>query len=407
VSTLEGIGDAVTGSVLARTVEPRTGDAEASPGPDGHTHEHACLNCGTRLRGEFCHGCGQHAHVHRTLGAFGHDLLHGVLHLEGKIWRTLPTLMFRPGELTRRYIAGERARFVSPLAMFLFSVFLMFAVMSFLGSPMDMLDADERGEMTAEMQREMGEMDGRLDSLRRQRAEAVARGASTAELDDTIRGVEMARDIVGGIGGGSDAPAPNSDSYKADHAVGKALAGRSADGKAQDADRTGLTVQESAGSPTRKVNVGSTQVIGFQPDSGFDTLYKAAKKNPKLLVYKLQTNAYKFSWALIIISVPFVALLFLWRWRPLYDHTVFVTYSITAVSILVIVGSLLILAGVPAGPVWGVGSLFVPWHMYRQLRGGYGLRRFSALWRTFLLAIFASVALSLFAFMLVALGVLG
>jgi hypothetical protein len=42
-------------------------------------------------------------------------------------------LLWRPGELTRRYIEGQRARFVSPMAMFLFSVFLMFAVFSSLG----------------------------------------------------------------------------------------------------------------------------------------------------------------------------------------------------------------------------------------------------------------------------------
>ena len=53
-----------------------------------------------------------------------------MFHFEGKIWRTLPMLAFQPGELTRRYIAGERARFVSPLALFLFSVFLMFAVVA-------------------------------------------------------------------------------------------------------------------------------------------------------------------------------------------------------------------------------------------------------------------------------------
>jgi hypothetical protein len=51
-----------------------------------------------------------------------------VFHFEGKIFRTLPMLVFRPGALTRRYIAGERARFVSPLALFLFTVFAMFAV---------------------------------------------------------------------------------------------------------------------------------------------------------------------------------------------------------------------------------------------------------------------------------------
>lgn len=62
-----------------------------------------------------------------------HDLLHGALHFEGKLWRTLPMLGFRPGELTRRYIEGERARFVSPMALFLFSVFLMFAVFQLMG----------------------------------------------------------------------------------------------------------------------------------------------------------------------------------------------------------------------------------------------------------------------------------
>lgn len=85
------------------------------------------------LAGEFCHCCGQKAHVHRTLSAFWHDLLHGVLHFEGKIWRTLPLLGWKPGDLTLRYIEGERARFVSPVALFLFTVFLMFAVFSVAG----------------------------------------------------------------------------------------------------------------------------------------------------------------------------------------------------------------------------------------------------------------------------------
>ena len=33
--------------------------------------------------------------MHRTLGAFFHDLLHGVFHFEGRIWRTLPLLAWR------------------------------------------------------------------------------------------------------------------------------------------------------------------------------------------------------------------------------------------------------------------------------------------------------------------------
>lgn len=56
-----------------------------------------------------------------------------MLHFEGKTWTTLPRLAWRPGELKRDYIEGKRASFVSPLALFLFSVFLMFAVVSSIG----------------------------------------------------------------------------------------------------------------------------------------------------------------------------------------------------------------------------------------------------------------------------------
>jgi len=124
---VEAAGTFAEGSLLGRAVEPGTGEG------DRHARETTCLNCGAPLDGPFCRMCGQRGHVHRTLGAFLHDLLHGVFHFEGKTWRTLPMLAWRPGELTRRYIAGERARFVSPMALFLFSVFLMFAVFQLVG----------------------------------------------------------------------------------------------------------------------------------------------------------------------------------------------------------------------------------------------------------------------------------
>src|SRR5262245_18517156 len=149
-TTIEGLGEAVTGGMLARAVEPEAGEShEAGEG--------ACLNCGAVLTGPYCNQCGQKGHVDRTLSGFGHDLLHGVFHFEGKIWRTLPMLAWRPGELTRRYIEGERASFVSPIAIFLFSVFLMFAVFSSIGGPFGPIDMslspEARREIEAEHQR--------------------------------------------------------------------------------------------------------------------------------------------------------------------------------------------------------------------------------------------------------------
>ena len=38
---------------------------------------------------------------------------------EGALWRTLALLFWRPGELTRRYLAGQRKHYVLPLRLFL------------------------------------------------------------------------------------------------------------------------------------------------------------------------------------------------------------------------------------------------------------------------------------------------
>jgi hypothetical protein len=91
-----------------------------------------CLNCGCELQGEFCHACGQKAAA-THLGV--HDVLHEAadefLHLDGKILTTVKLLIAKPGQLTRELVEGRRARYVSPLRLYItFSVlyFFLFAV---------------------------------------------------------------------------------------------------------------------------------------------------------------------------------------------------------------------------------------------------------------------------------------
>src|SRR3954463_15557686 len=148
---LDAVGDAVTGGLLARAVEPTAGES----GADGHTHEKNCLSCGTRLAGPFCSACGQRAHVHRSVRGFMQDFLQGMLNFEGKFWHTLPMLAWRPGEMTRRYIAGERARFISPIALYLFTVFAMLATLNLTHtwSPISS-NTNLRGELTSNIKEE-------------------------------------------------------------------------------------------------------------------------------------------------------------------------------------------------------------------------------------------------------------
>ena len=167
----------------------------------------------------------------------------------------------------------------------------------------------------------------------------------------------------------------------------------------------------AAGAPA---NTGRGRVVTNWSDLNIDTPWpwlnhavEHVQENPTLFAYKLQSSAYKFSWALIPISVPFVWLLFAWRRRfKLYDHTVFVTYSIAFMTLLMVVLSL-IRATIGDGLNDLAVTIVPPVHMYRQLKGAYGLRRAGALWRTAALLFFAFVAALLFFALLIALGLLG
>jgi hypothetical protein len=401
VSGMEGVGEAVTGGLLARTVEPAAGEQ------GGHEPGN-CLNCGAALEGAYCHQCGQRGHVHRTLVAFWHDLAHGVLHFEGKIWRTLPMLAWRPGALTRRYIDGERARFVSPMALFLFSVFLMFATFSLIGGPFALggvgmagggiSPAEQRIAAEQRFHEQQAAARERLDGLRARRADRAAHGRDTAEIDARIREAEAAAQLqqriftqtMGLVAAEEQrlrsqrpTPAPPPAPAPAPpHVAG-----------GDDADRVDVNVSEQ---PSRIEWVNQA--------------WRSAKSNPELLAFRLQTNAYKFSWALIPISLPFLWLLFLhrrryWRYKA-FDHTVFVTYSIAFMSLGLIALSLLRPLGVGDTFMGLVIVLVPPVHIYRQLRGAYALSRFSALWRTAALLFFALMAATIFFLLLVLVGAL-
>ena len=366
VSGIEGVGEAVTGSMLARAVEPEAGEHDGSaPGN--------CLNCGAALEGPYCHQCGQQGHVHRTMMAFWHDLAHGVLHFEGKIWRTLPMLAWRPGELTRRYIEGERARFVSPMALFLFSVFLMFAVFGTIGGPFASADTlRASSEAARDIQREVGAIDSRMAGLERQREALAAAGRPTSVVDAQLAVLRGERQAISTTQHTARADAP---------AVG-------------------------SGRDGRVVTKWSDLVIDT-PWPRLNHAIEHVQDNPTLFAYKIQSSAYKFSWALIPISVPFVWLLFAWRRRfKVYDHVVFVTYSIAFMTLLMVALSLV--RAIVGGGLNDLALTIVPpVHMYRQLKGAYGLRRAGALLRTAALLFFAFVAALIFFALLIALGLLG
>lgn len=379
---IEGAGGAVEGGLFARALEPDTGARK--PHPDQPTN---CLNCGTPLEGAFCHACGQRGHLHRTISAFVHDLLHGALHLEGKLWRTLPLLIFKPGRLTRRYIDGQRARFVSPMALFLFGVFLMFAVFQMVGlsAPTDI----ERGLDSALVE---------ARSAARSEIAALEQQLETEELDASER-VE-AEERLALLQRYLE---ENSESAMSEFTRGF----REGYSYEEHGEEGGTTVRSTA--PAEFSITDSDSPVRMEvKESGIGWLDDALDKwrtNPSLMIYKLQANAYKFSWLLIPLSIPFVWLLFAWKRQfRAYDHAIFVTYSLSFMTLLFIVVSLMGQAGASEAAIVLPLLVIPPLHLYKQLRGTYGLRRRSTIWRLAILLVFIFVVVVLFLQLLFFLG---
>ena len=130
MDSVEAAGGLITGGLIAKLLSRRN-DRQAE---SAELHAGVCSDCGAAVTGKYCSECGQPTHVHRSLLHLCEEVLHGVMHFDARIWRTLPLLLLNPGRLTREWIEGRRTRYVSPLALFLFTVFLMFFILSFGGA---------------------------------------------------------------------------------------------------------------------------------------------------------------------------------------------------------------------------------------------------------------------------------
>jgi hypothetical protein len=389
---LEAAGAAVTAGVVGANLEGR------EPGPAG---EGNCANCDAPLTGPYCSQCGQHAYPRRKLIHVIHEILHSLFYLETKTWRTLPMIVFRPGTLTRNYVYGKRARYLSPLTMFLFAIFFLFFAFSFVDAPVEI-------DGTPEQQRgafQEAITEARADLAREEREAAAARAEPpdqyTGDLDARLaqQEVDLQREEVGRM----EAALRRFDEFAARRANGEeapiqAEAEEEMDGVGW---LPGETWQDGLRRMARRddFKVSENPVINARAKENF--------ANPDLMVYRIQEAASRFAFLLAPLSLPFIMLLFLWkRGTTMYDHMAYALYALAFAAFLfsAIIGA----SKVPwlgwLGPtLFGIG---LPVHTFFHLKGAYALGWWSALWRTTFMLFFALFVAIIFLVLILIVGIL-
>ncbi|QJP34272.1 DUF3667 domain-containing protein [Nonlabens sp. Ci31] len=90
-----------------------------------------CLNCATPLDVEdkYCHQCGQlNSKKPLALKDFFGEFFSNMFSYDSRIWRTIKHLLFKPGYVSKHFIAGKRFSYANPFRFFL-SVCIVFFLM--------------------------------------------------------------------------------------------------------------------------------------------------------------------------------------------------------------------------------------------------------------------------------------
>lgn len=329
-----------------------------------HAEGRLCANCDAPLAGRFCRNCGQRGAVHRSMSHLLEEFFHLLFHFDGKLWRTLPLLLVRPGILTRRYVQGQRVRFVSPIALFLFSIFLMFFALSTLDPAATLtrriaMEAEDRAEIKKD-----------LDEAKADLSKAAREDSSSAGAVKAAAGaVAMAQHIT-------DQP-----------------------------EDSGLQLADLDWRNWSKRLADRPELTVFN-DPQLTERARESLRDPDLFLYKLKNVASEYAFLMVPLSVPFLWLVFIGRRRVyLFDHVIFVLHSLSFMAIFVVLGTIAFRLH------WGAQLLLWPLlvppvHLFFHLMGAYQLGVGGALWRTVFLLMVAVCVLFFYLTVILGLGLL-
>lgn len=164
-----------------------------------------CLNCGMRLGGQYCGNCGQRSRSRLiSIWQLLQEAFGDLLELDSRLWRTVLPLLIKPGQLTRDYLEGRRARYMPPFRTYLVLSVIFFVVaffnpkddLSFFFDPVPVPTAEEIAEKNEDAKRakaeEQKQRDTALLKLQALEAEGKIDASVIEDFEDAENGLTIA-----------------------------------------------------------------------------------------------------------------------------------------------------------------------------------------------------------------------
>lgn len=310
-----------------------------------------CRNCGEMVEERYCQRCGQlAASYHRPFFSLVTESISDSFALDGRIARTLPLLLFRPGVLTRRYTEGKRARYMPPFRLFLLSSLIFyFVVFALVGNAnwLNFADVNVDGQqLSAEEMQELREAfvgpDGDFDEARMR------------EFLNSVR---------------EDA-------------------GERSEGEAGPVDIPDAPVPDEVAAPAE-----TPDTVAEIPE--IEERVQRIIDNPRLFVSAVETWLPRLSLLLVPFTMLAMSLMYFWRRKVfVYDHAI---HALNLHSWMYLAATFAILIGWLTNPGLA-GTLFaiaVPVYVTFSLRGAYQTGIITSFLRMIVLSIFWLFAVSI------------
>lgn len=340
-----------------------------------------CANCQTPLIGPHCHECGQLAEdFHKSIWKLTVEAVESLLHLDGRLFSTLPDLLRRPGKLTREYLEGKRASQVAPFRMFLVILLVAF----FVGHAAMKAGADKH---------EAAEGHGA------EAASTETHGGATADGDDANH-----RNITPGSEAAKAYEAevmadPDLSEVEKRTQIAAARGDWAAFGRNLAEDVSAQTKAGADAAPKMADTADAEKIRDL--DHWFNSRMEQVRQDPARFALILEIWAHRVAILALPVSALMLTILFVFNRRfYVFDHVIFSMHSLSFQLLLLIV---IMALGILTPWAWWL-LLLSPVHLFIHMKGAYQRSTLGTLARMFVLWNLTTVTFAILAILWLYLG---
>ena len=146
-----------------------------------------CKNCKTKFKGKFCPNCGQSVYeFEKPFRFLIVDLVGNIFAFDTRLWKSMSSLIFRPGKFVDEYLNGHRARYMSPFRLYIFVSFLFFLLLSIYAGSQLQISEKDKNEINISISNQLNPVNSETDSLKTNELNFGSSAISQKKLTDTL-----------------------------------------------------------------------------------------------------------------------------------------------------------------------------------------------------------------------------